>query len=183
MNSLDNFARSWTRAAAYHEITPAPGSFVSTNFRDEEERPRSSAIDDSGFYEDSEVAQYLATNAGRLYPSIAQYGSIGTGFPGGRLNETAKRHATDFFTQKQASVSVISVESTLNKEREPLLVETVTTEEGKVENIIIGQSTMPQTVFNSVNVLIGIGLLSLPLGIRYSGWLVVPLYIWIPEVY
>ena len=99
------------------------------------------------------------------------------------MNETAKRHATDFFTQKQASVSVISVESTLNKEREPLLVETVTTEEGKVENIIIGQSTMPQTVFNSVNVLIGIGLLSLPLGIRYSGWLVVPLYIWIPEVY
>jgi vesicular inhibitory amino acid transporter len=67
------------------------------------------------------------------------------------------------------------VDGALDKEREPLLVQAVTTESGRVEHVIVGQSTLPQTVFNSVNVLIGIGLLSLPLGIRYSGWLVVSL--------
>jgi len=37
---------------------------------------------------------------------------------------------------------------------------------------VVGQSTLPQTVFNSVNVLIGVGILSLPLGMKYSGWLI-----------
>jgi vesicular inhibitory amino acid transporter len=175
VNSLDNFARSWTRAAAYPEIAPTHGSLVSAHFRDEEEPASSSAIDDGGFCEDAEVARYLAAAGRGPYPSIPQYGSISTGLPRGRFNEPATRHITDLFAQKQASRSIISVDSTLDKEREPLLVATVTTEAGKVEHIIVGQSTLPQTVFNSVNVLIGIGLLSLPLGIRYSGWSVVPL--------
>ena len=55
--------------------------------------------------------------------------------------------------------------------KEPLLVKQVE-EDGKVINIIVGQSTLPQTVFNSVNVLIGIGLLSLPLALKYSGWII-----------
>ncbi|CDR45624.1 CYFA0S19e01068g1_1 [Cyberlindnera fabianii] len=42
---------------------------------------------------------------------------------------------------------------------------------GKVVTVIAGQSTAPQTVFNSVNVLIGIGLLALPLGFSHAGWL------------
>ncbi|KAK9366561.1 transmembrane amino acid transporter protein-domain-containing protein [Lipomyces kononenkoae] len=37
--------------------------------------------------------------------------------------------------------------------------------------IVPGRSTAPQTIFNSVNVLIGIGLLSLPLAFSYAGWL------------
>ena len=35
---------------------------------------------------------------------------------------------------------------------------------------MVGQSTLPQTIFNSVNVLIGVGLLALPLAMQYSGW-------------
>ena len=34
-----------------------------------------------------------------------------------------------------------------------------------------GHSNLYQTVFNSTNVLLGVGLLSLPLGIKYAGWL------------
>lgn len=34
-----------------------------------------------------------------------------------------------------------------------------------------GQSSLLQTVFNSTNVLLGVGLLSLPLGIKHAGWL------------
>ncbi|KAK9449422.1 transmembrane amino acid transporter protein-domain-containing protein [Limtongia smithiae] len=37
--------------------------------------------------------------------------------------------------------------------------------------VVPGRSTAPQTVFNSVNILIGIGLLSLPLAISYAGWI------------
>lgn len=44
-------------------------------------------------------------------------------------------------------------------------------DDGKVVNVIVGQSTLPQTIFNSVNVLVGVGLLALPLSMRYAGWI------------
>lgn len=55
-------------------------------------------------------------------------------------------------------------------EREPLLVKEVE-QDGKIVLAIAGQSTLPQTILNSTNVLIGVGLLSLPMGIKYAGWL------------
>lgn len=36
--------------------------------------------------------------------------------------------------------------------------------------LIQGNSTAPQTIFNSINTLMGIGMLSLPFGLRLSGW-------------
>lgn len=38
-------------------------------------------------------------------------------------------------------------------------------------SLITGNSTAAQTIFNSINALIGIGMLSLPLGFKMSGWL------------
>ena len=55
-------------------------------------------------------------------------------------------------------------------EREPLYITRVHREDGTVADVIVGQSTLPQTIFNSCNVLVGVALLSLPLGIRYAGW-------------
>lgn len=57
-------------------------------------------------------------------------------------------------------------------ETEPVIVRTIEDKDGNVSTEVAGQSTVPQTIFNSVNVLIGIGLLSLPLGFKYSGWLI-----------
>lgn len=37
--------------------------------------------------------------------------------------------------------------------------------------LVQGQSTAPQTVFNSINVLIGVGLLALPVGLLKAGWI------------
>ncbi|CCH43488.1 Vesicular inhibitory amino acid transporter [Wickerhamomyces ciferrii] len=34
-----------------------------------------------------------------------------------------------------------------------------------------GNSTAPQTIFNGINTLIGIGILTLPLGLHYAGWI------------
>lgn len=56
-------------------------------------------------------------------------------------------------------------------ESQPLLVKHVEPDEQTKVAFVIGQSTVPQTVFNSVNTLIGVGMLSLPLALRYSGWI------------
>ncbi|KAK3340316.1 transmembrane amino acid transporter protein-domain-containing protein [Neurospora tetraspora] len=57
-----------------------------------------------------------------------------------------------------------------DQEIPPILVKEVE-QDGKIVLAVEGQSTLPQTVFNSINVLIGVGLLSLPMGIKYAGWL------------
>ncbi|EDO17578.1 hypothetical protein Kpol_534p60 [Vanderwaltozyma polyspora DSM 70294] len=51
-----------------------------------------------------------------------------------------------------------------------IVVKQVQGKDGKVVTVLAGQSTAPQTIFNSINVLIGLGLLALPLGLRHAGW-------------
>ena len=58
------------------------------------------------------------------------------------------------------------------KEEDRLILKVVEQEDGTKIQVVVGQSTLPQTVFNSINVLIGVGLLSLPLGLKQSGWLI-----------
>lgn len=43
--------------------------------------------------------------------------------------------------------------------------------DGELVTVLAGRSTGPQTIFNSVNILIGIGLLALPLGLKNAGWI------------
>jgi vesicular inhibitory amino acid transporter len=76
------------------------------------------------------------------------------------------RHAGRLFTEQQLK-GVAEPE----QEREPLFVKQVE-EDGHIINVVVGQSTLPQTIFNSVNVLIGVGILTLPLALKYSGWLI-----------
>ena len=71
-------------------------------------------------------------------------------------------HAGQIWRQQQEAVQQS------HGEREPLIVKEVE-QDGKIVLAVAGQSTLPQTVFNATNVLIGVGLLSLPLGIKYAG--------------
>jgi vesicular inhibitory amino acid transporter len=64
----------------------------------------------------------------------------------------------------------VHVDGSGDSDRGPLLIKHVQHEDGTEEDIVVGQSTLPQTIFNSVNVLIGIGLLSLPLAMKHAGW-------------
>lgn len=57
-----------------------------------------------------------------------------------------------------------------NDKLTPLVLKKITNSEGKTVTVIAGQSTAPQTIFNSINVLIGVGLLALPVGLNLSGW-------------
>ncbi|KAI9802856.1 MAG: hypothetical protein M1833_001455 [Piccolia ochrophora] len=104
------------------------------------------------------IAPHLASP---FASSGTSYGSLSS-----RLNESSMQHAGRLWREQQATGA-----HEPDKEREPLLVRRVEREDGRVVNVVVGQSTLPQTVFNSVNVLIGVGLLSLPLGVKYSGWL------------
>ncbi|KAK8179610.1 vacuolar amino acid transporter-like protein 1 [Phyllosticta citribraziliensis] len=219
VNSLDNFARSWQRAAGFYEVTPvqhtfrfseqgdevgqerhgdveaSPGerrSLLRAAFENESQRSPDHALvteDDPGV-DDSHFPSIITTastpqdrlNASRtgslrddniftIEPSLSSPfgGSYGTSFSSGlrdRLNEPSMRHAGRLFQEQQAKGA-----SQPDQDREPLLVKQVE-EDGQIINVVVGQSTLPQTIFNSVNVLIGVGLLSLPLALKYSGWVI-----------
>ncbi|KXT03426.1 hypothetical protein AC578_1552 [Pseudocercospora eumusae] len=106
-----------------------------------------------------------------IEPSLASPfgGSYGStwGSLSSRVNESSMRHAGRLFRQQQ----IRGGQAISDKEREPLMVKRVEEEDGKIVNVVVGQSTLPQTIFNSVNVLIGVGLLALPLAMKYAGWI------------
>lgn len=209
VNSLENFARSWSRAAGFVEIPPRKPSFLIEEQTDDdlESSRRSDAQPSSGesrsllrqqleregtssnavidealapHQEDEaapqrrEVAKLTPDGAGDILdgaPYLASpvassqggvYGSLAS-----RVNDSSMRHAGDLYHEQH-----VKGRQEPDKEQEPLLVQVIEQKHGKRLQMVVGQSTLPQTVFNSVNVLIGVGLLSLPLGLKYSGWLV-----------
>jgi vesicular inhibitory amino acid transporter len=206
VNSLNNFARSWQRAAGFFEITPIRPSFrveaddsqedfprsglsvpdhrsllrselqhhdrqPSDNVVEDEERPTEqtqllSRVESQQGTQRSQRTESIFT----IEPSLASafggsygssYGSLST-----RVNESSMMHAGRLFTEQQLKGT-----GEVGTEREPLLVKQIE-EDGKLINVVVGRSTLPQTIFNSVNVLVGVGLLSLPLALKYSGWVI-----------
>lgn len=187
-NSIDNFARSWQRAACFPEVLPRRSSFVDVESDDEIaiatgqdyasrssqsigrysdiERPLLSE-DSDGDDQDDESGRpkrgiprggILASSLDRSFAT--SYGTISS-----RVSESARRNAIQFHREQQTG------DGLGDPDREPLLLKHVEHDDGTEEDVVIGQSTLPQTVFNSVNVLIGIGLLSLPLAMKHAGWL------------
>lgn len=225
MNSIENFARSWQRAAGFHEAAPQEPSFVfagdGEQYRRQDietgagagssllrahldtEDPVEAALDDDYDAEDDEESTMRSNRANSLQRSFtaasgrgswrgsfsssprgnqsifgsaaqvdtplgASYGSsYGTNYGTLRpnLNEPSMTHAGQIWIDQQKQ------EAKQAPERDPILIKQVVDEDGNKKLVVAGQSTLPQTVFNSINVLIGIGLLALPLGIRYAGWI------------
>jgi vesicular inhibitory amino acid transporter len=211
VNSINNFARSWQRAAGFYEITPVrpsfrvetdgddeydePASFPRTGFegsvpdqrsalrtalQTEDRRPSDNAVvdDETGATEESRLLppapEHRVKARGEsifsIEPSLSSPfgGSYGTGYGSlaTRVNDSSMRHAGRLFADQQLK-GVTEPE----QEREPLLVKQIE-EDGHLINVVVGQSTLPQTIFNSVNVLIGVGILTLPLALKYSGWII-----------
>ncbi|KAI3400989.1 hypothetical protein diail_1197 [Diaporthe ilicicola] len=96
------------------------------------------------------------------YGSHRTYGTIASD---DSFSRASMAQAAEMWRQQQASGNVPDGES------RPILVKEVEDRDGKIVLTVEGQSTLPQTIFNSTNVLIGVGLLSLPMGIKYAGWL------------
>lgn len=104
------------------------------------------------------MAPHLATPLAGSYGT--SYGTVRSIIDVGSI-----RHIGDLWQEQQDAISSVP-----DGERAPLLVKEVE-QDGEMILVVEGQSTLPQTVFNSTNTLIGIGLLSLPLGIKYAGWI------------
>ncbi|KAK5629814.1 hypothetical protein RRF57_005529 [Xylaria bambusicola] len=101
---------------------------------------------------------------------FGSYGSVRSYGPFGDLESEAShasmREAVELWRQQHQSGANVP-----DGERPPILVKEVE-QDGKIVLAVSGQSTLPQTVVNSTNVLIGVGLLSLPMGLKYAGWVV-----------
>lgn len=236
VNSIANFARSWQRAAGFHEVAPHRPSFLlaSDDGSHEDDLPsqyqrtdvestrqeRTSLLRqhleaspaDERAIEDTEDEDFDATTSksgaegeGKTYgpdsdPTTprplqqnemdkyrlgSEYGSgrgsqsvfttvprlmaelsgsYGTSYGTLRSTrpETSMAHAGQLWRAEQE----IAMQE--DREREPLIVKEVE-QDGKIILAVAGQSTLPQTVFNATNVLIGVGILSLPLGVKYAG--------------
>lgn len=82
-----------------------------------------------------------------------------------RRVEALVQHRSDQKTERPCS-------SDDDEERLPLLTKQYTRTDGTYTDLVPGYSSLPQTIFNSANVLIGISILSLPLGLLYAGWVI-----------
>lgn len=214
VNSFENFARSWSRAAGFSEISSSRPSFIASEDDDEGDiikpypAPRlhpveqhksllrqqleregtssETVVDDESsaarppveVHVQSDSTNHAARSSDPRQNGIfgsapylqspfsssygGQYGSLSS-----RVNSASMRHAGKLYKEQQRTG-----EQEPDKEHEPLLVRAVEGEDGKIIHVVVGQSTLPQTTFNSVNTLIGVGILSLPLGIHYAGWLI-----------
>ncbi|GIC89921.1 putative transporter [Aspergillus udagawae] len=186
-NSIDHFARSWQRAACFPEVIPRRSSFAAA--RPDEEwasgwnedlasRSSLSARQEADYtrpllHGDEEGDGGNTDHSKRGFPSTAILSSsldrsLGTSYGtiSSRVSEATRRNAIQFHREQVAHRN-----ATVVPDGEPLLVKQIQHDDGTRESVIVGQSTVPQTVFNSVNVLIGVGLLSLPLAMKYAGWL------------
>lgn len=93
----------------------------------------------------------------------SHYGTIG----GGSLRARPRTSVADVWPAAEEEVE----DDAAHGEHEPILVREVK-QGDKVVLTVEGQSTLPQSVFNSINAIIGVGLLSLPLAFNMSGWIV-----------
>ncbi|KAI0486883.1 transmembrane amino acid transporter [Xylaria cf. heliscus] len=98
------------------------------------------------------------------YGSVRSYGTVGD--LESEASHASMREAAELWRQQHESGANVP-----DGERPPILVKEVE-QDGKLVLAVFGQSTLPQTIVNSTNVLIGVGLLSLPMGLKYAGWIV-----------
>lgn len=186
VNSIDNFARSWQRAAIFPEVLPRRPSF--TTIDSNEARTANDAFSprtrqllgqdtdlthpllgvEDGEDDDDLDGQGPSSKGITSVLGSSLDRSIGTSYGSitSRVSEATRRHAIQFHREQQTRL-----DAPVSEGAEPLLVKQVHHQDGTQESIVVGQSTVPQTIFNSVNVLIGIGLLSLPLAMKQAGWL------------
>ena len=120
-----------------------------------------------------EESPLLDHNNGKLQPSTIESGFVPLQI---KLKDPARKRVQELSQAREDSRAAErkrdDSETGQKEEREPILVQKILRDDGTWTEIMLGQSTLPQTIFNSSNVLIGVGMLSLPLGIRYAGWVI-----------
>ena len=114
-----------------------------------------------------ESPQTLKSDIGSLLPSElgTSYGSIST-----RITPAARQRASVLIAEQEEASKRVKEHPDEDVGEPHHQTEREVRPDGEVVERIIGESTVPMTIFNSTNVLVGVGILALPLAIRYSGW-------------
>ena len=184
MNSLSAFARSVRRAAAFKEVQPVLQTVAHgedeyeaaerhEHHQNEQSRQSGTGVGEqhdtqsSGQMHDDGNGQQPDEESALLGDGKDQKNDNGLTPLGWKLQKHAYGRVEQMSQQREESRS-----KTKDEDKEPLLIKKFQRNDGTEAEVIIGQSTLPQTIFNSSNVLIGVGMLSLPLGIRYAGWII-----------
>ncbi|KIX10570.1 uncharacterized protein Z518_01654 [Rhinocladiella mackenziei CBS 650.93] len=209
-NSIDNFARSFQRAAGFREITPVRRNSVTLAEPDqeagEEGAEQCSAPDrsllrrqlhdyhlqhgsDAAVHDEQHEVeeldehsrllpmpshQTMKSTASSLTPGSLMANQLGTSYGSisSRLTASARQRASILILEHEEASRQAKEHPEQFKEEPPRAIEQEVRPDGEIVTRIVGESTVPMTIFNSTNVLIGVGILALPLGIRYSGWII-----------
>lgn len=174
LNSLSAFANSYQRANSYRSISIEP-RFNATRsyFRDDEE-----LIDPSTFAP-SPMGRKISTVF-----AVKPFGNINHS-PNNTFDEAAvddqqsfmDHHSfTDYVASRQPSFASSmfpppgsTLSRALSNDAASVVLRQVETEDGGKLTMIAPQSTVPQTIFNCINALIGIGLLALSRAMVHAG--------------
>ena len=213
-NSIDNFARSWQRAANFREITPVRRASVTVSEDDGEPESQQgrrslgpspqtkslirqqleaagghgthdSAIQDA-IPEQSEPTERTGLlqspresntlNATSSYRSSIQSSILGQSYGSISKRLTSKaQHRASILINEQREASMRALEDDDEEFKQDLAqqhVEQEIRDDGEVIERVVGESTVPMTIFNSTNVLIGVGILALPLAVKHAGWVI-----------
>ena len=202
-NTLHNFASSFTRAQSYaaEKIDPAithKRSFFAGNrtgdATDELYDPDLmvplahgkrlsslvgdhsthlagySAVPDNEVFHQDEISHMLSYGRSRRNSNIGDIGSLGSA--------TVATGATRRKISPSLSFLSLRLNLTYASTSSAFTLRKIEDGDGNVLTVVAGQSTVPQTTFNSVNVLIGVGLLAVPVGLLRAGWVLgVPLLV------
>lgn len=185
-NSLHNFASSFTRAQLFaaqkidSDIRKKRSFFTGLGLSDDAD----DELFDPGLMVPSSHGERLSTIMNDSYRS--SFGAVGASYnevffqddiasalharsrqnslvAGGIPIPSKKVYPLQSFSSIRLAFSLATTASHFGVKR-------VEDKDGNVVTVIAGQSTAPQTVLNSVNVLIGVGLLALPVGLLKAGW-------------
>lgn len=209
VNSLHNFASSFTRAQSFaaskidNDIHKKRSFFLSSSSRNQANDENEDELFDPELMVPSSRGERLSTvvhdlsNRNQLF---ASYGGASSGaldssaspnndvfyqddiihaLNGSRSRNNSMyaghNHAIPIPSRKiYQSPSMSSVRSSISlaTTASHFHLKKVEDKDGKLITVLQGQSTTPQTIFNSINLLIGVGLLALPVALLKAGWII-----------
>ncbi|CCD26772.1 Avt1p NDAI_0I02030 [Naumovozyma dairenensis CBS 421] len=180
VNSLNRFATSLRRANSFRNIEVNP-EIERSFFKDDNDElydPETLAPSHDGRRMSVSLTNAIPNiNLRQSIPNIdtgsavfqdtEDYGSIRSGISA--ENQSSLLRPSISFADL---ISNANFDTSIINDTDSITLKRVEGKDGKIVTLIAGQSTGPQTIFNSINVLIGIGLLALPLGLKYAGWVI-----------
>lgn len=178
MTSMSGFASSFQRAQSFRSMSLDPRPYVSRSFfKDDEE------LVDPETLSPSPMGKKLSMVLGAK-PSIDNMRLNRDFRESSVFDEGIDDHSfrdytfTDFVHSRQPSMASglllptgNSLSRVISHDTDSLFLRQIDTHDGKTFTMIAPQSTVSQTIFNSINVLIGIGLLALSKAMTHAGWL------------